>query len=465
MDNNLCRICCENTGTVDIFDVNHVVNLSTKIMYCCINIRISEEDGLPTRVCSCCEGELSSAYQFVLKCEASDTKLRSYPSVKEHDCDLKPDVKVERKDVEFSENLDHENCHSSSEEVQDAEPKPDKSITLPNVQTIKTVKNKPKRKVNVKQKCNVCGQECKNPSRLAIHMRKHSENRPFACSSCDKKYKDSVGLKRHIERNHNHLHRKRKYVCEHCGKRFYTQPDVKIHMRTHTGETPYACVNCPLKFAQIGALQRHQLRHNGERTHSCSKCNKTFLTKEDVRRHQVAHSTEKKYVCTTCNIKFKYKNNLRKHTKLHSDTNNYICNYCARTFKTKGNLKLHIDKMHSDKSGYCETCSKHVANIEVHMWRHTGKKPFKCDLCSSSYYEQKSLTRHINYRHKYIDKYKCSVDGCIVTFPSQPMLEYHVAKFHESSVPYPCDRCSKGFYRRNDLTRHKMRNHRERFDV
>lgn len=439
-------------------------------MYCCSNVNIKDGDGLPAHICDNCEKELAICYQFVLKCEASDKKLRaqdleafSQVIADFDECSPKTEVKLE-----LDGNSDDDQIYEPLKNDTLEQIKQNKlEIKLENVKSKITPKRKTYKQRSNKFKslepctCSVCGRTCANPSAFKTHMRSHTNEKPFACPLCEKKYKDSGTLKRHMDRNHQQK-RQRNFICETCGKGFFSKSDVKVHMRTHTGETPYVCSICTLRFTQISALQRHKKRHTGEKDHLCTACPKRFCTKEELKSHLLVHSNEKNYSCPLCNVLFKYQNNLRKHLRLHSEPNRFVCNHCGRTFNVKGNLKIHIDKQHSEKSGYCTVCTKNVANIEVHMWRHTGQRPLKCELCTSSFYELKALARHMNFRHKKTDRFKCAVEGCLKTFPSRPMLDFHTAKLHGTHIPFPCDRCTRAFYRKNDLARHKIGTHKER---
>ncbi|XP_013191511.1 gastrula zinc finger protein XlCGF57.1 [Amyelois transitella] len=472
MDLKVCRVCCENKGDAFIFNKDDKeLHISAKIMYCCTNLSIAEGDGLPEHICNVCEAELATTYQFILKCEATDKTLRSClkTNVLEQ-CEVDDKEKIEIKTENFDSISDEEFVvyDNSRDDFQSALDKLNEEVKQPNIHhSIQSKRKVYKKRVKYKNsgsfKCTHCGRKCPNPSSLAVHMRSHTDEKPFPCSSCDKKYKDSGTLKRHFNRNHLN-NRERSFICETCGKGFYSKSDVKIHMRVHTGETPYICSECPMKFTQIGALLRHKKRHNGEKTYTCPTCNKKFCTKEELKSHLQVHTSKKEFSCTLCNGMFKYHNNLRKHMRLHAEPNSYVCNYCGRTFNVKGNLKIHISRQHSEKSGYCNVCSKSVSNIEVHMWRHTGQRPLKCELCTSSFFELKALNHHMNFKHKKVDKYKCLVEGCLMAFPSRPMLDFHTAKLHSTGIPFPCDRCSRGFYRKNDLARHKIGTHKERLN-
>ncbi|MCL4121348.1 UNVERIFIED_CONTAM: hypothetical protein GTU68_027661 [Idotea baltica] len=55
----------------------------------------------------------------------------------------------------------------------------------------------------------------------------------------------------------------RPFTCTVCNKHFRTKENVQIHMRTHTGERPFQCVRCCKQFAQKSSLKMHLFKkHN-----------------------------------------------------------------------------------------------------------------------------------------------------------------------------------------------------------
>ncbi|XP_077286460.1 uncharacterized protein LOC143911463 [Arctopsyche grandis] len=440
----------------------------------CTGIVASPHHRLPSLVCNTCISQLADSYAFFTKCHRSHTYLQTLITDQveiktEPDYDrlaidnVTPDaspapckIKVEAADS------DSEDSH--------ADEKPLKEY-VSNKSTLKNgslkrksglsngVRVKLKKFTNVQKrkdplKCDTCGQCVQSYSALIIHMRVHTGERPYSCSSCNRQFAQKSSMSAHITKIH--LNKKFKgekdYTCENCGKRFRTKNNLKVHSRTHTGETPYGCSFCSKKFSQIGSMINHERRHTGEKPYVCKLCGKAFVEPNHLKRHQAVHSEEKPFVCKICAKGVKSRYALQQHAKLHTNEKEHICEQCGMSFMVKGNLDSHMRAMHSEKSGQCNVCQKMFSNLNDHMVVHTGEKPIQCNLCGKSFSHKRGLVIH-NRQHTAANKFECNVEGCNRSFAAQWILECHILK-HTGHTPHICKYCSRGFLRLCHLTKH-----------
>ena len=75
--------------------------------------------------------------------------------------------------------------------------------------------------------CDVCEKVFVSASKLAIHVRIHTKEKPYECDVCEKRFRHSDTLKRHVRIHTN----EKPYECDVCEKRFRRSSNLKVHMR------------------------------------------------------------------------------------------------------------------------------------------------------------------------------------------------------------------------------------------
>src|SRR6185369_15629642 len=106
--------------------------------------------------------------------------------------------------------------------------------------------------------CSQCGRRFKDNGSLVSRQRRKHENREkcHKCPSCDKRFLEEFELRAHTRSVHTATENK-PFGCSFCGKRFPDMGTYDIHMRSHTGEKPYACPSCPQRYRTKSNLTRH----------------------------------------------------------------------------------------------------------------------------------------------------------------------------------------------------------------
>ena len=118
-------------------------------------------------------------------------------------------------------------------------------------------------------KCETCGKVCGDKTKLREHRRKHTGERPYQCSFCEKTFATTGITKRHEDVTHTQTNFK---ICDECGSSFSTRGGLEAHLqKAH------------------GILNRFK----------CEKCSTYFLTEEGMKQH-VAINSCKESTCPVC---------------------------------------------------------------------------------------------------------------------------------------------------------------------
>ena len=75
--------------------------------------------------------------------------------------------------------------------------------------------------------------------------------------------------------------------------------DMEVHTKSHSNERPFYCTICNKRFITQKTLQNHGAVHSNQERFFCSFCNKSYKYKRDLNRHMKAHP-EFSFSCSFC---------------------------------------------------------------------------------------------------------------------------------------------------------------------
>jgi hypothetical protein len=275
-----------------------------------------------------------------------------------------------------------------------------------------------------------------------------SEERPYECGICAKKFTTFHGVKIH-GRSHAKRHG---YECMICNRRFSSWQRFRSHRRTHTEGLGLECSICNKRFNNERGLKVHGSRyHTGGRPFECCMCKKTFDTEHGLRIHSKLHSEKRRHKCLLCNETFSTGLGLRLHSRTHavsvvvpdvsprSEADSltqfsssrllelpHECIYCKKRFSVLKGLQGHkrfCKSKPADEVTDISKTSAHVLPNEMPV----NQGCHECPFCKRTFTEWRSLSYHVQ-SHGRVHK-KCMV--CMKSFKSKNGLRCH-AKAHSS---------------------------------
>ena len=378
-------------------------------------------------------------------------------------------------------------------------------------------------------KCETCDKRFSKKTSIRLHMKRfHSDQKPHQCAICNESFRLLRGLKKHMRLKHkiekfglpsvnlkchvcnesfaernkfvehvDKLHKETAFGCDICDVVFTTVENLLTHTSTvHEGNKPYKSEVCDKRFAVEISIPLHMKQFHGD--HRCTICKENFIVALDLKKHiRLSHKSNKQIRCTFCDESFRLVQELRRHigtthktisckfcdekflkstyemeiknhlVAVHEGKKPLKCEFCSSEFVLKSLLSVHIKNIHSTvKTPFkCSKCNEGFRlknEMKMHVALvHEGKKLFQCKLCDSKFTNKKSLTYHHDLVHE--KKYASTCKKCQTTSKCKTSLISHISVMHEGENLLKCTLCSSLFLNDISLEEHVRIHHESRY--
>ncbi|KXJ84907.1 hypothetical protein Micbo1qcDRAFT_99415, partial [Microdochium bolleyi] len=100
---------------------------------------------------------------------------------------------------------------------------------------------------------------------------------------------------------------------------------------------------------------------------------------------------------------------------------------CGQRFSQLGNVK-------ASHPPYCiSNSSTLIPALQTHERRHTGEKPYHCEICGKAFAQRGNVRAHKEV-HNNFKRFSCRLDGCQKKFRQLGNMKTHQNKFHAETI-------------------------------
>nr|XP_029719022.1 zinc finger protein 665-like [Aedes albopictus] len=257
-------------------------------------------------------------------------------------------------------------------------------------------------------KCPICFKKNVCRQQLIVHIDVHENPDRYRCDICGEVNQFLERHKAKVHGNREPESDEKNYGCEHCGKMFRCETNLKNHIDRVHGLKDVMCDICNKPFSKK-ALGAHKRSAHTDEQFMCEQCPKMFKTRSGLESHKGEHDADlrKPVKCELCGKEMRRGASLAKHMKvIHTIGDPVNCNMCGKQFRTKFHMMRHR----------ANTCAATI-----------NSRPFKCEICGKGFSMRLTMNEHMT-THTRTSLYQCAF--CFKTFGYISNLYKHRKKAH-----------------------------------
>ena len=288
-------------------------------------------------------------------------------------------------------------------------------------------------------KCNECHLDFKSSQHLKCHKWKHTREKLFTCSICDK----SVGTDRELKK-HLFIH----YRDDSDEPHNSMEKDENLDQPIPNSLLKVKCQLCqPIRyFTNADNFRCHLAHHFDSGNFCCHICKKHFDTEKLLHWHLKCHNCKVKrfFQCDFCEKRFEIKAMLQRHVMLSHEgptARIFKCRLCKGAFASDQRRIKHISRVHSNVKAInfpCSFCDDQFPSESLlvqHLALHKQLKSFKCSACKLQWASKNSWIRHMLVQH-----------SSELQLPAaSKTLKHKGVRQRNNDKPHECDKCDRAF--------------------
>lgn len=314
--------------------------------------------------------------------------------------------------------------------------------------------------------CQYCSKTFTWLKSLTVHLRTHTNVKPYKCELCDRSFVRSDYLKYHIMKSHETT--EQVFTCTACSGVFATNRGLLRHIRTehdgHSAAADRSRENYPTNAEHPSDSESHgDIDENGK--FACTYCDECYDGRDPLINHMKRHLGVKPFRCDLCPKSFIRQDFLQCHRSNHLKALDYKQNggYTGEAHPAKRpriSLKKLEDLVQSNAGSRAESSDEDAGDDEARgaslsesedepqqQNHHHQKLPEETE-------EQKSMiTALLAEVSKTDDGDRLQCPRCEKTFIQETALRVHL-RLHTAITPFKCPLCSLAFMRQDFLKNH-----------